>query len=559
LHLPEGASARDCVAVICAPVGHEFVHSYRSLVKLSDELAARGIPALRFDYHGTGDAPGSELDPGRLERWEEDIRAAAGFAKEATGRARVCLIGLRLGAALAAQSAARAEIDLLVLWEPIVSGNSYYREAKAVALTSAPVAGKSGPEGSLEAAGFIYTAETCEELKRLDLLAEPIRAKDGAFLLTRDDFEHRPALAERLKSLDIATETARFSGYMKLMAEPQFTEVPIGALRAIGDWLERKSSPGSWLPAAPTEAPILRFDSIEEQVCVMGESGPIIGVRTKSDDTAASHRPTLVFLNAGAIHHVGPHRLYVTLARLLARKGYDCVRLDFHGLGDTPALPGVRENHPYPDSATADAEQALRYLSEAHGLKRFIPVGLCSGAHAAFHVAADLAGAELADTILINPLTYRWVEGMSLEMSASALLQDVAYYKSTMRDPKRWLKVLKGQVKFGYAFKTFGELVLRKLKAALPAEPTSVEVDLKKILEQKRQLTLFIARQDPGYDLLLDGAGRLARTAQREGALKVTFIEDADHTFSRLAPREVLIASIMKHLGKTDVKSGDHG
>ena len=53
----------DLVAVVCGPVGHEYTRAHRTLRHLADSLAGRGVPTMRFDYHGIGDSPGSDLDP----------------------------------------------------------------------------------------------------------------------------------------------------------------------------------------------------------------------------------------------------------------------------------------------------------------------------------------------------------------------------------------------------------------------------------------------------------------------------------------------------------------
>ncbi len=144
---------RDCVAVICPPLGHEYVHSHRSVRYLADTLARAGVPALRFDYHGTGDSPGTDLDPGRVTRWLADVRRAIDDARARSGRARVCLIGIRLGATLAALASAERAVDQLVLWGPAVSGRRYVREMQAIAQAS-ELAGRGGDAGWLEPAGL---------------------------------------------------------------------------------------------------------------------------------------------------------------------------------------------------------------------------------------------------------------------------------------------------------------------------------------------------------------------------------------------------------------------
>src|SRR2546430_14798006 len=75
-HVAGGPARRDIAAVVCSPIGHEYTRSHRTVRHLCDRLARQGIAALRFDYHGTGDSPGSELDPDRVVRWQRDIRAA---------------------------------------------------------------------------------------------------------------------------------------------------------------------------------------------------------------------------------------------------------------------------------------------------------------------------------------------------------------------------------------------------------------------------------------------------------------------------------------------------
>src|SRR6476646_11899176 len=62
--------------VICPPVGHEQVHAHRSLRHLAEAINRRGLPVLRFDYHGTGDSAGSDADPDRLATWRQNVRDA---------------------------------------------------------------------------------------------------------------------------------------------------------------------------------------------------------------------------------------------------------------------------------------------------------------------------------------------------------------------------------------------------------------------------------------------------------------------------------------------------
>src|SRR5919198_1958051 len=130
-HEANGAPARDCVAVLCSALGPEYTRSHRSMRHVADRLAAHGIPALRFDYDGVGDSPGTDLDPDRWERWQASVRAAIRNARELSGRERVCLIGVRFGATLAASVASECPVELLVLWSTCARGRAYARELQA--------------------------------------------------------------------------------------------------------------------------------------------------------------------------------------------------------------------------------------------------------------------------------------------------------------------------------------------------------------------------------------------------------------------------------------------
>lgn len=116
-------SSQAQAAVICYPWGPEYIFSHRALRHLSRQLAAQGFNVLRFDYYGSGDSAGDDSDV-RLSGCREDIVAAIEELKDISQTKAVALVGLRLGASLAAQIAAscRQDIAALVLWDPAILG-----------------------------------------------------------------------------------------------------------------------------------------------------------------------------------------------------------------------------------------------------------------------------------------------------------------------------------------------------------------------------------------------------------------------------------------------------
>jgi uncharacterized protein len=123
-HAPEGTPLSRGV-VICQPHGHEYVRTHRALRNLAVLLSQQGHAVLRFDYYGAGDSDGDSADAS-VDQWIADISLAADELRRTARVARVSLVGVRLGAALAASAAAaRTDVDALVLWDPVVRGREY--------------------------------------------------------------------------------------------------------------------------------------------------------------------------------------------------------------------------------------------------------------------------------------------------------------------------------------------------------------------------------------------------------------------------------------------------
>src|SRR3954468_8799767 len=183
-HAPR-AIPRDCVAVLCGPIGPEYTRSHRTVRHLADRLAAAGVPAIRFDYQGCGDSAGDEASPDRLGAWRRSIAAAAWHARRLSGCSRVCLIGIRLGATLAALEAEEVGADLVVLWNPVVKGRAYTHELQAIAMTAADGAAKV--DDGLESAGFRISAETLAALRSIDLTRIAFKPRARVLLAVRDD------------------------------------------------------------------------------------------------------------------------------------------------------------------------------------------------------------------------------------------------------------------------------------------------------------------------------------------------------------------------------------
>jgi alpha/beta superfamily hydrolase len=549
-HEAPRSAARDTVAVICPPVGYEYTRAHRSLRHLADRLAHSGVPALRFDYHGIGDSPGSDLDPDRLGAWESSIVAAVTQARALSGRERICLIGVRLGASLAARVAASVPIDLLVLWNACVRGKPYLRELQAIAASAEDTT--STIEGALESGGFVMTAQTREAIRKIDLLSLDFSAR-RILVASREDMPQDQGLAAQLASRGLDVEHLSLPGWSGMMADHAFTIVPDEALDRIAAWVAENGD----VPNFPHARTAVRNTgnwvrpNLHESVHRFGEGNRLFGILARDDDR--TDRPLVILFNAGAVHHVGPNRIYVELARGLAEAGVPCLRMDLETLGDSVLDDAWRENYPYPRTAMRDVADAFTFARRELGYERIIPAGLCSGAHMAFHAGLDPSH-DLDEILLLNPLVYYWREGMSLDTSTR--FEDMEQYARSVRDPERWKKLLRGGVKMRRLVHVMWSTAIGKVKSywdalheiAFPATGgTPLSRDLRKLGRLDRRVTFFIGERDQGLKILNAEARRAMRHGIKSGKIVVHSIPGGDHTFSRSKARGDLVRAVVEH------------
>lgn len=120
LSLPAASATPPARGVLIVVGGPQYrAGSHRQFTLLARDLAAAGIPAMRFDYRGMGDSEG-ELQT--FENVDDDLRAAIDrFYEEVPSLQEVVLWGLCDGASAAAMYAPQdARVRGLVLLNPWV-------------------------------------------------------------------------------------------------------------------------------------------------------------------------------------------------------------------------------------------------------------------------------------------------------------------------------------------------------------------------------------------------------------------------------------------------------
>jgi len=158
---PKGGVSRPDAVVIANPWGWEALRAHRTIRMLATMLQKEGFGVLRFDYFGTGDSFGDEADTD-LGGWRDDLESAVEEGFAVSGKSAITLIGLRLGAFIAADVAMRhpGSIKDLVLWEAPARGSDFLKDWT----------GRSTPPASdLDVKGFHLPTQVSSEIHELDL------------------------------------------------------------------------------------------------------------------------------------------------------------------------------------------------------------------------------------------------------------------------------------------------------------------------------------------------------------------------------------------------------
>jgi len=195
LHHPQRLRARTTAVLLCNPLGEEASRAHRTFRVLCTQLERAGYAALRFDYSGTGDSQGESADA-TIDAWLDDIRIAADRLRVASEAPRVVLVGLRMGATLAALAAARGQVRPrhLLLWDPIVDGAAYLRDLAGQHRSYMRMEMgaswrdrlRTRPDGTpLEVLGTPIGEALAAQLGGIDLAAEPVSAEQVTLLTTR--------------------------------------------------------------------------------------------------------------------------------------------------------------------------------------------------------------------------------------------------------------------------------------------------------------------------------------------------------------------------------------
>jgi pimeloyl-ACP methyl ester carboxylesterase len=552
-HAPS-APARDAVVVMCRPIGYEALCSYHAYTQLAQAFAAAGLAVLRFDWHGTGDSDGGDTDPERTAAWLASGEAAIAKARELAGTQEVVLFGMRLGATLALQLAQRiGGIHSLVLWAPCASGRQFVREMRAAYASHAHAS--PDLDGGLEALGTLFT---CEALAGIEALAAESAGPPPAqrvYVVGRDDLPGEGSLPARLRTQGAQVEVTRWSGYAAMMAEPHDARVAPDAVASLVQWLMAplpSLATARAAAAAPPWPEAWRTGGVQEAPVRFGERGELFGMLSQPLAPAQRAETAVLLLNVGGNYRIGCNRIYVKIARDLASCGWRALRLDVAGVGDSRVEEGFTSASMFRDYATADIAAAIDMLAR-QGCKRFVLLGICSGAYLGFQVA--LQDARVNAQMIINARLLEWDEERngSWQASMQQYYKSTRYYRQALLRGDVYARLLRGQVDVRGIAGRFVDLAGARLRSAwdrllgrVPRE--GVLPKMEHLCARGVDTLVAVSEEDDSLDYIELHLGHRCRRMRAHRNFRMELIKDADHTFSTVASQRAVMRVVREQL-----------
>lgn len=558
LHSPRDQICTRGTGVIVVPsLGHEYTHGYRALRAFASAAAAAGFSVVRLDLRGTGNS--TESSGFGVDTWLEDIDRAREYLLKTIGLEGVVLVGVRASAFLVLESC-RTE-EGIILWNPCSSGRSFMRELRVLEKIGA----SATVQPVLESGGLVFDEPLRQSVEGMKIPDMPSRI-GNVLLVEKVGSQADSTLSNLLRQRATSLQNAMSDEFATAFREPHNTHIPLKFIATAVQWLSTKYPDpngsrtfSSATPVTSTVLPDVLPEVIESVLRIEG----LFAILTHT----ANSKSIVLISNAGSVHHVGANRLYVSLARTISAQGIDCLRYDLANLGDSVDLqvrfesggidPTPDANTPYPDTAGQDIETMICWAKK-QGYTRILIAGLCAGAYVAFDMARQPRSSFPLELILMNPLTFHWQEGMSLEIpSEYSTIQQTIAYQSALTDWQRWKRLFTGDINYWLLIRHLLTSIIRRLAdrsrefaqiLGLRAPPRLTQ-DLLRIAASGSTLRFYFADRDPGLEILRTAGRRCLAALGKKDVLRIRTIKGADHTFKRVHERNELIRLIIEDIG----------
>ena len=204
-----GTIGRDTAVVLAYPAFPEYNKAHWLFRRLAQRIAQDGFFVLRFDYFATGDSAGSS-EAGTLDQWVDDVTVAADEARDLSGARDISIVGLRLGATLAAKAVdAGLDVRGLVLWDPVVVGQDYMAHLLARDRIHRRVRLQQIRRPAETLLGYPFPDDLKRAIEEIDLRELKLNRSRSVELISTEDEDHLPSLSGALERVGVPTELTR--------------------------------------------------------------------------------------------------------------------------------------------------------------------------------------------------------------------------------------------------------------------------------------------------------------------------------------------------------------
>ncbi|HST14879.1 MAG TPA: alpha/beta fold hydrolase [Gaiellaceae bacterium] len=538
LNPADGITGRG--VLICSPLGYENVIYHRQLAILARRIAAKGTPTLRFDWPGCGDSAGDDLDPGLIPRSLDSVQTAVETLRDRTGVEHVDIVGLRIGATLAASIVGQTEhAGSLALWDPFRTGTAYLRNLRAFERLGRKARTWTKDDSYESAAGFRLSRETVAALESLDLLQCDFGSPRRVFLGYRDGLAST-AVAEHLIGQGHDVTTAELEGLREVALGWAERPVPVSSFEAIEDWLELPDlAAGEDFPAL-TGGPerftgVQLANGVHEDPVLLSDGNPMLGF-VSLPPAESPKRSWVLFVPNRYARRIGPNGLYRRWARSWAEAGLPSFRVDVNGTGDAGGPDGETDWDMYQPNCVDDVVRALDFLRNEFDGDRAAIIGLCSGGYLGFHAA--LRDEMVKDVFLLNPQMLLWTD---VETSVTM----AAKLRGRLVRPRSWLRLLRNPGSSRFVLPVVRRVLvadlrwrlkLRKGRTADPGRSAPIDQWIRESIrtlgERGCRLHFVFSEDDAGIGYLTRYLGTEMQGLADQPNVTFHVIEGADHTFT---------------------------
>ncbi|MBD1390579.1 alpha/beta fold hydrolase [Neiella sp. HB171785] len=493
--------------VIVPPLLEEMNACRRHIAEYAAQASLHGYKTLYFDLLGSGDSALELADINSLAMWQANIDTLLALATTP-----VTLIAIRSGVLLlSAQQLADWPVQL---WQPELSGQRWVKAIRR-AQHLMPQSPADPNDDFTDYQGYTIANSLLDEIAAVDLSSQldpsrhTLQYVDGLAPL------NSKLAMQTIASYAFWQHNERTDDTMQAWFDASLAKLATQTHHIAPRSAEHTSNTERQPKHSVTQ-------SSQESIKCLPVNNRVIFVGQHDTDVAGV---SVVFLPGRPQTRVGPHRLFVSLARQLAASGISATRVEYIGWGD-----GTGPAQTY-QSPSAELTAVIRWLKQQKPNDHIVLCGLCDGATLSLLASPN----ECSGLILLNPFfdnDAAW---------SGALLED--HYLTQATDMQALLRHLKQP--WLLPAKVAG-LLKHWWQSKAPSPQSSTSPAISQLKSSSLPTLLCWSEHDlTAKQSQLQLQEWLNKPQQ---TVKLETIEHADHTFSNSSSQHQLFARILKFL-----------